>query len=106
MDVLLVPILQLLGTVIRLYTWVVFTYVIINWLLNFGIINRYNSFVIVIQRITDQLTAPVLQPLRRVLPQFASFDLSPLVLILLLYLVQNVIGLVILKLMVTNSIHF
>ena len=104
MDVLLVPILQLLGTVIRFYSWVVFIYVIIHWLVNFGIVNRYNNFVMTIQRITDQLTEPALRPLRRILPQFSSLDLSPLVLILLLYFLENVIGMLIMKLMISSEV--
>ena len=105
MDVLLVPILQLLGTVIKLYTWIVFIHVIIHWLINFGIVNRYSNLVITLERITDQLTEPVLRPLRRILPQFSGLDLAPLALILLLYFVQNVIGMLILKLMIPHEVQ-
>ena len=104
MDVLVVPILQLLGTIVRLYSWVVFIYVIIHWLVNFGIVNHYNNFVVTLQRMTDQLVEPALRPLRRFLPQLSSIDLAPLVLILLLYFIGNVIGMLILKFMIPNEI--
>jgi YggT family protein len=38
-----------------------------------------------------QLTEPVLRPIRRVLPTMSGLDLSPVVLILIIFFIQSVI---------------
>ena len=104
MDVLWIPFLKLMGTIIHLYTWVVMILVILNWLTNFGLVNRYNPFIINLLKVLDQLTAPVLRPLQRILPTFGNLDLSPLVLLLILYFLENVISMLILKAMIPNEV--
>jgi YggT family protein len=44
-----------------------------------------------LSRILVDITEPVLAPIRRVLPQFGGFDLSPLVAIILIQVVSNLL---------------
>ena len=44
-----------------------------------------------IRRVIDRIVDPFLSPIRRVIPQVGMFDFSPLVLIILLYLLDAVI---------------
>ncbi len=104
MDVLWIPFLKLMGTIIHLYTWVIIVLVILNWLTNFGLVNRYNPFISNLFKALDQLTAPVLRPLQRILPTFGNLDLSPLVLLLILYFLENVISMLILKAMIPSEV--
>ena len=83
--------LILIDTVIDLYIWVLIIWVILNWLIAFNVINTRNRFVYSVGDFLNRVTEPVLRPLRRVLPSPGGIDLSPLVLILLLYFIRNLL---------------
>jgi len=91
MDMIVVPVLQLLLTVIDLYMWVVIIGVILSWLVAFKVVNTSNRFVYMVGDFIHRVTEPALAPIRRVLPHLGNIDVSPLVLILLLYFLQNVL---------------
>jgi YggT family protein len=82
------PFVQLLITVIDLYTWVIIIGVILSWLLTFGVINGNNQVVRAVYNFCAALTEPPLRMIRRHIKPFNGVDLSPIVLILLLRLVQ------------------
>lgn len=83
MSALLYAIVQTLHTVLNLYMWIV----IIASLLSFVRPDPYNPIV----QILDRLTNPVLDFIRRKMPfvVFSGIDLSPLVVILGLQLIDN-----------------
>ena len=83
--------LILIDTVIHLYTWVLVIWVVLSWLIAFNVVNTRNRFVYTLGDILNRVTEPVLRPLRRVLPSPGGIDLSPLVLILLLYFIRNLL---------------
>ena len=91
MDVILVPVLQIVLIVINLYIWVVIIQAILSWLVAFNVINSYNRFVATVGEMLYRLTEPVLAPIRRRLPAMGGLDLSPMVLILGLLFVQMVL---------------
>ena len=74
-----------------LYVWIIIIGAILSWLIAFNIINPYNQFVGTILRAVDGLTEPALRPIRRFLPNMGGIDLSPLILILIIYFVQRLI---------------
>ena len=81
----------LIGTVIEIYIIVVVLRVLFDWLISFEVLPAHNPMV---SRFTDffyQLTEPVLEKVRRIVPLIAGFDLSPLVLILALGFLRNFI---------------
>jgi YggT family protein len=83
--------LWLILTIIQLITFVVIITAILSWLIAFNVVNPRNP---VVGRIWDalvRLTEPLLAPIRRVLPNLGGIDISPVVLILLLYFLQNLI---------------
>ncbi len=89
MDVVAVPLLRLLMTVIDLYVMALIISVILSWLVSFGIVNSYNRFVTIIGEFLYRITEPFLAPLRRILPNLGVLDLSPLVLILVCSLAKD-----------------
>lgn len=76
------PILWLVHTVINIYFWIILAMVIMSWLVAFGIVNRSNPYVRQIGYALDRLTDPLLRPIRRVLPDLGSIDISPIVLLI------------------------
>ena len=83
--------LQLIDTVIHIYTWIIILYVILSWLIAFNVVNTRNRVVYAIADALFRLTDPVLRPIRRMIPAVGGFDLSPIVVILLLFFIRNLI---------------
>jgi YGGT family. len=92
MNVLLIPFLKLLLTATQLYMYVVVVHVIMSWLVNFNIINTNQPFVMMINNFLYAATELVLQKIRRLIPNLGGFDISPLVLILVLLFIGNMIA--------------
>ncbi len=92
MDIIFVPLLKLLITIIDLYLWVVIIHIIMSWLVNFNLINTSNQFVTVVNNFLYAATEPVLQRIRRFMPNLSGLDLSPLVLIFALMYISHVLA--------------
>ncbi len=82
--------------VINLVVFVIFANVILSWLMAFNVVNAHNPIVRTIWRFTGSLTEPLLSPIRRVIPSLGGIDLSPLVLILIIFFVRDwvIIGMI------------
>lgn len=91
MDVFAGPVLKLLVTVVDLYVWIVVIGVILSWLTAFNVVNSSNRFVYIVSDFIHKITEPALRPIRNILPVMGGFDLSPIALILILMLVQDVL---------------
>ena len=81
--------LTLVSTVISIYVWLLIAQAVLSWLVAFGIVNRYNRVVATIGDFLWRITEPVLRPIRRVLPDLGGIDISPVILILLLWFLRN-----------------
>ncbi|MCW8836062.1 MAG: YggT family protein [Rhodospirillales bacterium] len=91
MDVILVPLIQMIATVIDLYIWILIIGVVLSWLTAFNVVNMSNRFVYLVSDFIYRVTEPALRPIRRFIPNLGGVDLSPLVLILGLYMVQGIL---------------
>ncbi len=80
--------LIIIDTVIYIYIRVVIIWVIMSWLVSFKVVNTHNRFVYLVSDFLHRLTEPALRPIRRVTPYLGGIDLSPLVLILILYFLR------------------
>lgn len=86
-------ILDVLFVVLQLYTWVIIASAVFSWLFAFGVVNPRNQFVAMVGRTLYQLTEPLLRPIRRFVPGIGGLDISPVILLLLIFLIQRVIAL-------------
>lgn len=82
------PIVFLLTTVINLYIMVVFAAVIVNLLLHFRILNTANPIVFRVNEVLEKLTEPVLRKIREKIPPMSGLDLSPLILLIGLHVLD------------------
>ncbi len=71
--------------------WALVIWAVLSWLVAFNVINMSNGFVRAVVTGLDRFFAPLLRPIRRVLPDMGGIDLSPMVLILLIILIQRVL---------------
>lgn len=84
--------LQVFNAVIDLYWFVIIAAVVVSWLVAFGVINTYNHAARTILRMLDALTEPVFRQIRRILPPLGGLDLSPLIVLLVLWVVQSLVN--------------
>jgi YggT family protein len=82
---------RLVDTVVTLYIWVLIAQAILSWLIAFNVINGYNQFVRGLGEFLWRITEPALRPLRRFVPAIGGVDVSPIVLILVLYFVRDLV---------------
>jgi len=97
MDVIIVPFIKLILTIINLYVWVVVASVILSWLVAFGVVNTSNRFVYMVGDVIHRITEPLLRPIRNILPDMGSVDLSPVALIMLLWFTESMLIQLLLK---------
>ena len=79
----------LVDSIINIYIWLIIINAILSWLVAFNVLNTQNRFVFTVLNATHQLTDPVLNKIRRFIPNLGSIDISPVVLILLLIFIRN-----------------
>ena len=79
----------LIDSIINIYIWLIIINAILSWLVAFNVLNTQNRFVFAVLNATHQLTDPVLNKIRKFIPNLGSIDISPVVLILLLFFIRN-----------------
>jgi YggT family protein len=89
---------QILLFIINIVWFIVIAHVIMSWLIGFNVLNRHQPLVWQIWNGLERLLEPIYGPIRRVLPNMGGLDLSPLVLIVILYALQTII--------VRNAVYF
>ena len=85
------PILLLLYRVIDIYFYILIINIILSWLIAFNVVNTQNRLVVTILYATNRLTDPLLNPVRRILPNLGGIDISPITLVLCLLFIQDYI---------------
>ena len=80
--------LQVIETVLAIYTWVVFFKMAMVWLKGFNLIGAEHGAMAVVDKSLDRLTAPFLSPMRAISPPRNEVDVSPLFLILILMAIR------------------
>jgi YggT family protein len=87
----LLVLLQIVQVLLNVVWWIIVIQAILSWLLAFNVINTYNDTVRVIWEALKKMTEPLYRPIRRVMPDFGALDLSPLVVLLILFILSNII---------------
>ncbi len=77
--------------VLNLVWWVVVLGVILSWLIAFNVLDTRNRFVYQIADMFYRLTEPIYQPIRNFMPNLGGLDLSPLIVLVLIFALQRVI---------------
>ena len=86
---LLAALIELTYAVLDMAMWALILSAILSWLVAFDVINTRNNVVRVLGDFLYRVTEPFLRPIRRLLPQTGNVDLSPLVLIFIIWFLQS-----------------
>src|SRR5581483_7699585 len=79
------------GPMIQLYIYVIIAGAVMSWLIAFNVVNLYNPLVRSIWQALNAVTEPLLRPIRRMMPDLGGVDISPVILILACWFVQQVV---------------
>jgi YggT family protein len=74
--------------ILKLYSYIVIANILISWLIAFNVLNTQNRFVYSILEMTYKITNPVLNKIRSFLPNLGSLDISPVILLLLIWFIE------------------
>ena len=77
-------ILFLIIAVLDIVWWFIIISIVLSWLVSFNVINLQNQFVSSIYFSLNSVVEPMLKPFRRILPDMGGFDISPLILLVLI----------------------
>lgn len=82
---------SLIDFAITAYIWILIANAILSWLVAFNVVDPHNSIVRQIGLFLWRVTEPVLAPIRRLLPDLGGIDITPVILIVILYFARNLI---------------
>src|ERR1044072_3328322 len=88
----MIALLQTLSMILNLVWWVFLIMIIMSWLISFNVINTRNQFVSNVWRVLNQITEPILRPIRRIIPPMGGLDLSPIIFFIIIFFLQQLIA--------------
>ena len=89
--IILDPLISVVQLALNFYVILVIASAILSWLVHFGVANSRNQFVSMVGEFLWRITEPALRPIRRFLPNLGGIDISPVVLILIIYFLDRVL---------------
>jgi YggT family protein len=85
----MLALVHLIDNVITLYIWILIFAAVLSWLVAFNVVNTRNRLVYVMGDFLYRITEPALRPIRRFIPSMGGIDISPIVLMLLLWFLRD-----------------
>ncbi|MBR2692008.1 MAG: YggT family protein [Aquamicrobium sp.] len=87
----MIALIQTVVLALDLYWWIIIASAIFSWLFAFNVVNPRNQVVNTIGNALYRLTEPALRPIRRILPDLGGIDISPIILLLILFFLRQFI---------------
>jgi YggT family protein len=85
----MIALFQTIDLALGIYTWIIIASAVFSWLYAFNVVNSNNRFVGMIAEFLYKATEPALRPLRRILPDLGGLDISPIVLLLIIFFIRS-----------------
>lgn len=82
------PVIEVVIALLDIYWWVVIIQAIASWLIAFNILNTYSRPVSMILDFLYRATEPALRPLRQIVPNLGGLDITPIILLLVIWFVR------------------
>lgn len=76
---------------LNIYWWFIIASAIFSWLYAFNVVNSRNQFVGMIGDFLFRVTEPALRPIRKVLPDLGGIDISPIILLLIIFFIRQLL---------------
>jgi YggT family protein len=96
----MIALIQTIVMALDLYWWIIIASAIFSWLYAFNVVNSRNQFVGTIGNVLFRLTEPALRPIRRFMPDLGGIDISPIILLLIIFFLRQFLLTTVLSLVV------
>ena len=90
-ETFMLALIQTIILALDIYWWLIILSAIFSWLFAFNVINTRNQFVAMVADFLYRVTEPALRPIRRFLPDLGGIDISPIILLLLIFFLRQFI---------------
>ena len=81
--------LQILSILLNILWWIIIVQAVMSWLIAFNVINTHNDFVGQLWHVLERITEPLYQPFRRIMPDFGGLDLTPMLVLIIIIILQG-----------------
>ena len=88
---MLLALIQVALLLLSVLWWIIIIQAILSWLIAFNVINTHNDFVRQVYGALERLTEPLYRPFRKILPDFGGLDVSPLVVLLIIFFFDSLL---------------
>lgn len=85
---------EILILALNIYVFIIIAQVVISWLIAFGVLNTGNPQAVRLVEGLNKLTEPVMGPVRRYVPPIGGIDITPIIVIFAIMILQRVIEIV------------
>ena len=85
---MLLAVFGVIDLLLRVASYIIIAQAILSWLVAFNVINTHSDFVRTFLNALERITEPLYRPIRRILPDFGGIDFSPIVVLLLIYVLR------------------
>jgi len=82
------PVIEVLIIILDLYWWVVIIQAVASWLIAFNVLNTHSRPVSMILDFLYRATEPALRPIRQFVPSLGGLDITPIILLLIIWFVR------------------
>ena len=84
-------VLDIILLILQIYIWLLIAAAVLSWLVAFNVVITRNQVVAMLGEFLFRITEPALRPIRSIMPNLGGIDVSPVILILLILLLENII---------------
>ncbi len=88
---MILALVNIIGFLMNIIVTVVIVQFVLSLLISFNVVSMSNQFVAAIYQALNAILDPILRPIRKIMPDTGMLDLSPIVLIFGLYVVQQLL---------------
>ena len=96
----MVELFNFISLLLTLYIYILVAAAVMSWVIAFNVVNPRNQFVAMVGEFLYRITEPVLRPIRRLLPNMGGIDISPLIVIVIIWFIQLVVLPVLLRMLI------
>ena len=86
---MLLMLLQIAHIILNVAWWLIIIQAVLSWLIAFNVINTRNDVVAGIWTTLDRMTEPLYRPIRRIMPDFGVLDLTPMVVLIIIIILDG-----------------
>jgi len=87
----MIALISTIDLALGIFWWIVILSTVFSWLYAFNVVNPSNQFVGMVGNALHRLTEPALRPIRSVMPDLGGIDISPIILLLIIFFIRQLL---------------